>query len=48
VIALGGWAERSEVTEVLDRATKDTDADVRGYARRALSETVRRPAVSRR
>jgi succinate dehydrogenase/fumarate reductase flavoprotein subunit/HEAT repeat protein len=36
VIALGPWAARPEVAEALERATKDVDADVRGYARRAL------------
>lgn len=37
VIALGAWAERPDVVDALTLATKDSDADVRGYARRALA-----------
>jgi HEAT repeat protein len=37
VIALGAWTDRAEVVDALERATKDVDADVRGYARRALA-----------
>ena len=37
VITLGGWTDRPEVLDVLSRANKDSDADVRGYARRALA-----------
>jgi HEAT repeat protein len=37
VIALGAWADRPEAADALEQATKDTDADVRGYARRALA-----------
>ncbi len=37
VIALGRWAHRPDVRDALELATKDTDADVRGYARRALA-----------
>ena len=36
VIALTSWVGRPEVDDALERATKDSDADVRGYARRAL------------
>jgi succinate dehydrogenase/fumarate reductase flavoprotein subunit/HEAT repeat protein len=36
VIALVEWAGRREVADALERAGKDPDADVRGYARRAL------------
>jgi HEAT repeat protein len=38
VIALVEWADRRDVAEALERAGKDPDADVRGYARRALRE----------
>ena len=41
VITLADWAGRPEVADALERATKDIDADVRGYARRALSEARR-------
>jgi HEAT repeat protein len=37
VIALGRWAQRPDVRDALELATKDSDADVRGYARRALA-----------
>jgi HEAT repeat protein len=40
VIALGGWTARPDVRDALEIATKDTDADVRGYARRQLREQV--------
>jgi HEAT repeat protein len=39
VIALGGWTRRPDVREALDVATKDSDADVRGYARRQLARS---------
>ncbi len=48
VITLARWADRPDVAEALERATKDADADVRGYARRALSEARRERPVSRR
>ena len=41
VITVAGWADRPDVAEALERASKDTDADVRGYARRALRRPVR-------
>jgi DNA-binding GntR family transcriptional regulator len=34
----GPWTSRAVVGEALERATKDVDADVRGYARRALAD----------
>lgn len=37
VIALGTWPERQDVRDALEVATKDRDADVRGYARRSLT-----------
>jgi Succinate dehydrogenase/fumarate reductase, flavoprotein subunit len=37
VLALTKWAERPEVAAALRGATADSDADVRGYARRALA-----------
>ena len=37
VITLAAWADRTEASDALERATKDIDADVRGYARRALA-----------
>jgi succinate dehydrogenase/fumarate reductase flavoprotein subunit/HEAT repeat protein len=37
VIALGSWTARPDVVDALTLATKDSDADVRGYARRALA-----------
>jgi len=37
VRALARWAEDPAVTLALKRALDDTDADVRAYARRALS-----------
>nr|WP_179730129.1 fumarate reductase/succinate dehydrogenase flavoprotein subunit [Nocardioides kongjuensis] len=37
VIALGTFAGHDEVAEVLERATKDDDADVRAHARLALT-----------
>ncbi|NYJ00611.1 succinate dehydrogenase/fumarate reductase flavoprotein subunit [Nocardioides thalensis] len=40
VIALAGWTSRPDVRDALEIATKDTDADVRGYARRQLREAV--------
>ncbi len=36
VITLTGHAHHPDAADALERATKDTDADVRGYARRAL------------
>ena len=36
VITLASWADRPEVAEAMERASKDSDADVRGYARRAM------------
>jgi len=36
VLALTPWTPHPGVVEALERATKDIDADVRGYARRAL------------
>ncbi|MGH3359501.1 MAG: HEAT repeat domain-containing protein, partial [Nocardioidaceae bacterium] len=43
VIALGPLAADARAADALERAGKDTDADVRGYARRAL-ERAREPA----
>ncbi len=37
VLALTPWADRPEITATLRAALSDTDADVRAYARRALS-----------
>ena len=37
VLVLSAWSEHAGVVESLELATKDQDADVRGYARRALS-----------
>ncbi len=37
VIALAGWTGRQDVRDTLEVATKDSDADVRGYARRQLA-----------
>ena len=37
VITLSAWADVPEVVTALELATKDVDADVRGYARRALA-----------
>ena len=37
VIALAGWTCRPDVRDALEAATKDSDADVRGYARRQLA-----------
>ncbi len=37
VISLGRWTSRTDVRDALEVATKDTDADVRGYARRQLA-----------
>lgn len=37
VIALGASGDRPEVHDALERALKDVDADVRGYARRFLA-----------
>ncbi|MCT9929967.1 fumarate reductase/succinate dehydrogenase flavoprotein subunit [Planotetraspora sp. A-T 1434] len=37
VMSLSGWAGRPEVVDALSRALGDSDADVRAYARRALS-----------
>jgi HEAT repeat protein len=37
VITLGSWTGRADVVAALERATKDVDAAVRGYARRALA-----------
>jgi HEAT repeat protein len=48
VITLGGWTGSPDAAEALERAGKDADADVRGYARRALSAARRDPSVSRR
>ncbi|MGW5052668.1 fumarate reductase/succinate dehydrogenase flavoprotein subunit [Actinokineospora sp. NPDC004072] len=39
VRALARWADRVEVTDALQAATKDSDADVRAYARIALDST---------
>ncbi|MEZ0578699.1 fumarate reductase/succinate dehydrogenase flavoprotein subunit [Nocardioides sp. MH1] len=39
VIALARWTGRPDVRDALEVATKDTDADVRGYARRQLTRT---------
>lgn len=40
VIALGQYATDPRVADALERVAKDPDADVRGYARRALRESV--------
>ncbi len=40
VIALAHWVDRQDVRDALEVATKDTDADVRGYARRQLAGRV--------
>jgi HEAT repeat protein len=45
VIALGTFAEDAEAADVLERATKDDDADVRAYARLALEAVSRRTPV---
>ncbi|GAB3866052.1 fumarate reductase/succinate dehydrogenase flavoprotein subunit [Nocardioides maradonensis] len=37
VIALRGFTDRADVRDGLETATKDVDADVRGYARRILA-----------
>jgi len=37
VITLSAWTDVPEVVTALELATKDGDADVRGYARRALA-----------
>ncbi|HJQ07758.1 MAG TPA: HEAT repeat domain-containing protein, partial [Nocardioides sp.] len=37
VIALRGFTDRADVRDGLEAATKDVDADVRGYARRILA-----------
>ena len=37
VRSLAGWAYRAEVTELLRSVSADPDADVRAYARRALT-----------
>ncbi|MFD0474811.1 HEAT repeat domain-containing protein [Nonomuraea thailandensis] len=37
VVALGPWAGAAEVERALRGALGDTDADVRAYARRALT-----------
>ena len=44
VIALSGDVDQTEVADALEVATKDVDADVRGYARRALGSSSRVPA----
>ncbi|ETK36086.1 HEAT repeat domain-containing protein [Microbispora sp. ATCC PTA-5024] len=38
VLALSCWARRPDVAWALDAARRDSDADVRAYARRALSD----------
>ena len=40
-VKLGGVLGDDRAVEALERATKDTDADVRGYARRALHAAAR-------
>lgn len=44
VIALTGDVDEAEVADALEVATKDVDADVRGYARRAIGASRRIPA----
>ena len=44
VLALANWRDRPDVRDALEPATKDSDADVRGYARRNL-RTVPSPGV---
>ena len=44
VIALSADVDQTEVADALEVATKDIDADVRGYARRALGSSSRVPA----
>jgi HEAT repeat protein len=41
VISLAEWQHLTDVSEALERLTKDSDADVRGYARRQLQEVSR-------
>ena len=44
VLALANWRDRPDVRDAFEAATKDSDADVRGYARRNL-RTVPSPGV---
>jgi HEAT repeat protein len=41
VISLAAWQHLTEVRDALERMAKDSDADVRGYARRQLQEVSR-------
>jgi len=47
VIALGSWSRHPGTAEALEAALADSDADVRGYARRALADAAPRPVPAR-